>query len=173
MDKRFQSLQEFWPYYIAEHKNTSSRKLHFLGTSGFIASAALSTVLNPVGMSAALAGMFMVGRHAVKTERKTRSIKHALAIIAMPTIASPVLIPAGVVFAYGCAWVGHFKFEHNRPATFDYPVMSLTSDFKMYGHMLRGKLWGDADPVEELGLDEPVIIDDVIEPETEPAYAAS
>jgi len=28
---------------------------------------------------------------------------------------------AGVVAAYGFAWVGHFFVEHNRPATFQHP----------------------------------------------------
>ncbi|MBF9142535.1 DUF962 domain-containing protein [Hymenobacter properus] len=28
---------------------------------------------------------------------------------------------AGIVAAYGLAWVGHFFVEHNRPATFQHP----------------------------------------------------
>ncbi|MFK8103852.1 MAG: Mpo1-like protein [Saprospiraceae bacterium] len=35
------------------------------------------------------------------------------------------------VFAYSFAWVGHFFFERNKPATFQYPWYSLLSDFKM------------------------------------------
>ncbi len=33
---------------------------------------------------------------------------------------------------YGFAWVGHFVFEKNRPATFKHPFYSLLGDFKMY-----------------------------------------
>jgi hypothetical protein len=42
---------------------------------------------------------------------------------------------------YGFAWVGHFVFEKNRPATFRYPVFSFIGDWVMYGQMLTGKLW--------------------------------
>lgn len=44
------------------------------------------------------------------------------------------------VVGYGCAWVGHFVFEKNRPATFRHPVYSLLGDWVMYAQMLRGKL---------------------------------
>ena len=33
---------------------------------------------------------------------------------------------------YGFAWVGHFFFEKNKPATFQYPLYSLTSDFILF-----------------------------------------
>lgn len=30
---RIQSFEEFWPYYVSQHLNPTSRKLHFIGTS--------------------------------------------------------------------------------------------------------------------------------------------
>lgn len=33
---------------------------------------------------------------------------------------------------YGFAWLGHFLFEHNKPATFKYPAYSLLGDWVMY-----------------------------------------
>ncbi len=41
---------------------------------------------------------------------------------------------------YSFAWVGHFFFEQNRPATFKYPVWSLMSDFIMYFDTINGSL---------------------------------
>ena len=44
------------------------------------------------------------------------------------------------VCGYGFAWVGHYFFEKNRPATFIYPLYSLGSDFVMFWHILSGQL---------------------------------
>jgi hypothetical protein len=44
------------------------------------------------------------------------------------------------LIGYGFAWVGHFVFEKNRPATFKYPVLSFVSDFKMWFEIATGKI---------------------------------
>jgi hypothetical protein len=44
------------------------------------------------------------------------------------------------VAGYGFAWVGHFVFEKNRPATFKYPGYSLMGDWVMYWQLLTGKI---------------------------------
>lgn len=49
------------------------------------------------------------------------------------------LLLGGIVSAYGCAWIGHFFVEKNKPATFKYPFLSLISDFKMYFNILTGQ----------------------------------
>ncbi|HHF7366778.1 TPA: Mpo1-like protein [Legionella bozemanae] len=41
---------------------------------------------------------------------------------------------------YGFAWIGHFVYEKNKPATFRYPLYSLMGDFVMFWQILRGKL---------------------------------
>jgi hypothetical protein len=40
---------------------------------------------------------------------------------------------------YGFAWIGHFFFEKNKPATFKYPLYSLVSDFILFFDLLTGK----------------------------------
>jgi hypothetical protein len=44
------------------------------------------------------------------------------------------------VAGYGFAWIGHYVYQKNRPATFKHPLYSLCGDWVMYGDMLRGKL---------------------------------
>jgi hypothetical protein len=43
------------------------------------------------------------------------------------------------VIGYGFAWVGHFFFEHNRPATFKYPLYSFIGDWVMLKDFLSGR----------------------------------
>jgi hypothetical protein len=45
------------------------------------------------------------------------------------------------LIGYGFAWVGHFVFEKNRPATFKHPLYSLRSDFKMWWQLLTRKIY--------------------------------
>ena len=41
---------------------------------------------------------------------------------------------------YGFAWIGHFFFEKNRPATFSYPLYSFLGDWVMLKDILIGKV---------------------------------
>ncbi|MGO4379983.1 Mpo1-like protein [Pseudoduganella sp. RAF19] len=97
--KRFQTFEEFYPFYLNEHRNQTCRRLHFVG----------STIV--------------------------------LALIAAALITREWnllwLLP---VVGYGFAWVGHFFFEHNRPATFKYPLFSLMGDWVMFRDMLTGRI---------------------------------
>ena len=96
---RIQTFTEFYPFYLGEHANRTSRRLHFVGSS--------------VGL------VLFVGA--------------ALTLTAW-------LIPLSLLQGYAFAWVGHFFFEHNRPATFRYPLFSFMGDWRMWWDMLRGRI---------------------------------
>lgn len=49
-------------------------------------------------------------------------------------------LPLVLVVGYGAAWAGHFFVEHNRPATFKYPLWSFAADYKMLWMMLTGRM---------------------------------
>lgn len=86
---------------------------------------------------------FYLGEHSNPTCRRLHFIGSTLVILAL--VAALLsgqlrwlwLMP---LFGYGFAWVGHFMFEKNRPATFQHPLYSLAGDWVMYGQMLRGKI---------------------------------
>lgn len=46
----------------------------------------------------------------------------------------------GLVSGYACAWVGHFVFEKNKPASFKQPLYSFISDWRMLSDIVRGNL---------------------------------
>ncbi len=165
MSERIPSLEEFWSFYLSEHRDPTSRRLHFAGTTGFLASMVGAAVTNPIGFPLGAAAFATVMKKGLDAEKDAAPFKHVAAMVAIGTATSPVFFPLGMVCAYGAAWVGHFGFEKNRPASFTYPLYSLASDFKMYAQMLRGRLW-DGDPLEELGLDDPTVAR-----ESEPAPA--
>jgi hypothetical protein len=44
------------------------------------------------------------------------------------------------VCGYGFAWIGHYVFEKNTPATFSHPLYSVVGDFVMFRDILIGKV---------------------------------
>ena len=44
------------------------------------------------------------------------------------------------LIGYGFAWIGHFFFEHNKPATFKWPIWSFVSDWLMLFQFITGTL---------------------------------
>ncbi|TAM10627.1 MAG: DUF962 domain-containing protein [Nevskiaceae bacterium] len=86
---------------------------------------------------------FYLGEHANRTCRRLHFVGTSLVIvtfiaaIASQHYAALWLMP---VFGYAFAWVGHFVFEKNRPATFKHPFYSLAGDFAMYRDIWTGKI---------------------------------
>lgn len=86
---------------------------------------------------------YYLNEHADRTCRRLHFIGTSLVLLLLlSTILTGQLwllwlVPIG---GYGFAWVGHFFFEKNRPATFKHPFYSLWGDFVMYKDMLTGKI---------------------------------
>jgi len=90
---------------------------------------------------------FYLSQHANKTCRLLHVIGTTVVLALILTsilYLNPALLILVPVAGYGFAWVGHFFFEKNKPATFKYPWWSLKSDFKMYFDILSNKLSLDA-----------------------------
>jgi hypothetical protein len=97
--QQFRTFQDFYPFYLSEHSNRTSRRLHFAGTS--IACALL--------IAAAI------------TQRGW-------------------LLAVALVQGYAFAWIGHYFFEHNKPATFRHPAYSLMGDWRLWWDILNRRL---------------------------------
>ena len=84
-----------------------------------------------------------LGEHANRTCRRLHFIGSSLTLgclAALLLTGQWFWLPAAFVCGYGFAWVGHFAFEKNRPATFRHPLYSFVSDWIMYKDILTGKI---------------------------------
>ena len=103
ISKQFQlpikNYSEFYRFYLTEHRNIMSRRLHAVGSS--------------------------VGIYFFAQAIRQRNPKYFV---------------YGLVSGYACAWVGHFVFEKNKPASFKQPLYSFISDWRMLSDIIRGNL---------------------------------
>jgi hypothetical protein len=78
---------------------------------------------------------FYLSQHKNKTCRLLHIIGTSIivAILAYALISQHyILLWLMPLVGYGFAWIGHFFFEKNRPATFTYPLYSLIGDWVMW-----------------------------------------
>jgi hypothetical protein len=98
-EKKFETFDAFYPFYLSEHSDRMTRRLHFAGSA------------------------------------------LALVCLAMLILTMNLWwLLAGVLCGYGFAWVGHFVFEKNQPASFKQPLFSFMGDWKMFWQILTGKI---------------------------------
>jgi hypothetical protein len=86
---------------------------------------------------------FYLEEHSDRTCRRLHFVGSTLVLVLLGwslVTANPWLLILVPLTGYGFAWVGHFFFEHNRPATFIYPFYSLIGDWVMWKDMLLGKI---------------------------------
>ncbi len=68
-----------------------------------------------------------------------------ISILALFVSDNPWFLPLALAAGYGPAWGAHFFVEHNRPATFRYPLWSLMSDYRMAWSWACGQLNSELD----------------------------
>lgn len=85
---------------------------------------------------------YYIHEHSNQKCRRIHVIGTALVLAALATaIITGNLwwLLAMPLIGYGFAWVGHFFFEKNKPATFKYPLWSLMGDFRLFWETVSGK----------------------------------
>jgi len=73
-----------------------------------------------------------------------------LSVVAAIITGQWLLILAGVVFGYFCAWMAHLFIEKNTPMTFSYPVWSFLSDFRMTWRWMTFRINKDLETAKNL-----------------------
>jgi hypothetical protein len=86
---------------------------------------------------------FYLTEHANRTCRRLHfagSTLSLLCLVALVVTLNPLWLLAGVLVGYAFAWVGHFGFEKNKPASFKRPLYSFMGDWAMYRDIWLGKV---------------------------------
>jgi hypothetical protein len=86
---------------------------------------------------------FYLGEHAHPVSRRLHFLGSwgVLVLVALAVLQRNAWWLLGVPpCGYGFAWIGHFVFEKNRPATFRHPFYSLAGDWVMFFDILRGRV---------------------------------
>jgi hypothetical protein len=90
--------------------------------------------------------LFYLGEHSKPRTRTFHVLGTTVAfafIVAAVVTRAPLLLLAALAAGYAFAFAGHFLVEHNRPATFRYPLWSFAADWKMWALTLSGRLGGE------------------------------
>ncbi|MES2909954.1 MAG: Mpo1-like protein [Pseudomonadota bacterium] len=86
---------------------------------------------------------FYLTEHSDLTCRRLHFVGSTLTlacVVALVVTRNPLWILAALLCGYGFAWVGHFGFEKNRPASFKRPLYSFMGDWAMYRDIWTGKV---------------------------------
>jgi hypothetical protein len=97
--QEFAHFRDFYPFYLSEHHNAVSRRLHVAGTGLVLLTVAAALISGQLKW-----------------------------LLVLPVVG------------YGPAWIGHFFYEKNRPATFSHPFYSLMGDFRMFADVISGRI---------------------------------
>jgi hypothetical protein len=86
---------------------------------------------------------FYLNEHRNPTCRRLHFVGSTLALLCLVGLAAtrnPWWLLGALICGYGFAWIGHFFFEKNRPATFKYPLWSFMGDWVMYAQIWARRL---------------------------------
>ena len=84
---------------------------------------------------------YYIHEHSNQACRRIHVVGSALVIVValLGLFVNGWWFAAMLLVGYGFAWIGHFFFEKNRPATFQYPLWSLMGDWRMFFETVSGK----------------------------------
>ena len=86
---------------------------------------------------------YYLREHSNRNCRRLHFVGSSIALVCLIAVVitgHAVWLVMALIAGYGLAWIGHFVFEKNRPASFQRPLYSFRGDWVMWRDMLRGKI---------------------------------
>jgi len=86
---------------------------------------------------------FYLAEHSNRTCRRLHFVGSSLSLACLALLlvtGSAWWLLVGLLCGYGFAWVGHFGYEKNKPASFKRPLYSFMGDWTMYKDIWLGKI---------------------------------
>ena len=86
---------------------------------------------------------FYLSEHRDRTCRRLHFVGSSLGLVCLALVfATGNLwwLLAGLLCGYAFAWIGHFGFEKNKPASFKRPLYSFMGDWVMYKDIWTGRI---------------------------------
>ena len=86
---------------------------------------------------------FYLGEHSNLMCRRLHFLGSTLALLCLAMLVRSgdwAWLLYGLIAGYGCAWIGHFGFEKNKPASFKRPLYSFMGDWLMYRDIWLGRV---------------------------------
>jgi len=84
-----------------------------------------------------------LGEHTDRTCRRLHFVGSSLTLVCLAMLLAsgrPQYLLYALLCGYGFAWIGHFVFEKNKPASFSRPLYSFMGDWVMYKDIWTGKI---------------------------------
>jgi hypothetical protein len=86
---------------------------------------------------------FYLKEHSNLTCRRLHFVGSTLSLVCIGLLLATrniYWLAAALLCGYGFAWLGHFRFEKNKPASFRRPLYSFRGDWAMYRDIWAGKI---------------------------------
>jgi hypothetical protein len=86
---------------------------------------------------------FYLGEHSNRTCRRLHFVGSTLSLLCLASALGTGqwrFVLLALLCGYGFAWLGHFGFEKNRPASFKRPLYSFMGDWVMYKDIWTGRI---------------------------------
>jgi hypothetical protein len=86
---------------------------------------------------------FYLSEHRNRNCRRLHFVGSTLVLVCLVLLLAtgrPVWLLVGLLCGYGFAWIGHFGFEKNKPASFKRPLYSFFGDWVMYRDIWTGRI---------------------------------